>query len=79
MFDPAVFGTLFIVVVLIVFVLAVIVANIKIVPQAHAFVVAVSYTHLDVYKRQAMYWALVGYIIWVESIPICPIRSTKTG
>ena len=39
MFDPAVFGTLFIVVVLIVFVLAVIVANIKIVPQAHAFVV----------------------------------------
>ena len=33
MFDPAVFGTLFIVVVLIVFVLAVIVANIKIVPQ----------------------------------------------
>ena len=27
----------------------------------------------------AMYWALVGYIIWVESIPICPIRSTKTG
>ena len=36
---PAMFGTLVFVVVLIVFLLAIIVANIKIVPQAHAFVV----------------------------------------
>ena len=39
MIDPAVLGTLVLVVVLIVFILAVIVANIKIVPQAHSFVV----------------------------------------
>ena len=37
--DPAMFGTLIFVVILIVFLLAIIVANIKIVPQAHAFVV----------------------------------------
>ena len=37
--DVSMFGTLFIIVVLIIFILAVIVANIKIVPQAHAFVV----------------------------------------
>ena len=36
---PAMFGTLVFVVILIVFLLAIIVANIKIVPQAHAFVV----------------------------------------
>ena len=36
---PAMFGTLIFVVILIVFLLAIIVANIKIVPQAHAFVV----------------------------------------
>ena len=36
---PAMFGTLAFVVILIVFLLAIIVANIKIVPQAHAFVV----------------------------------------
>ena len=36
---PALFGTLVFVVILIVFLLAIIVANIKIVPQAHAFVV----------------------------------------
>ena len=39
MIDPAVLGTLVLVVVLIVFILAVIVANIKIVPQAHSVVV----------------------------------------
>ena len=39
MIDPAVFTTMFVVVVLVVFVLAVIVANIKIVPQAHSYVV----------------------------------------
>ncbi len=37
--DVSMLGTLFIIVVLIIFILAVIVANIKIVPQAHAFVV----------------------------------------
>ena len=37
--SPAMFGTLIFVVILIVFLLAIIVANIKIVPQAHAFVV----------------------------------------
>ena len=36
---PAMFGTLVFVVILIVFLLAIVVANIKIVPQAHAFVV----------------------------------------
>lgn len=39
MIDPAVFATTFVVVVLVIFILAVIIANIKIVPQAHAFVV----------------------------------------
>ena len=39
MIDHAVLETLVLVVVLIVFILAVIVANIKIVPQAHSFVV----------------------------------------
>jgi regulator of protease activity HflC (stomatin/prohibitin superfamily) len=39
MMDPALFTTMFVIVVLVVFVLAVIIANIKIVPQAHAYVV----------------------------------------
>ena len=39
MMDPALFATMFVIVVLVVFVLAVIIANIKIVPQAHAYVV----------------------------------------
>ena len=39
MIDPALFATMFVIVVLVVFVLAVIIANIKIVPQAHAYVV----------------------------------------
>lgn len=38
-FDPAAFATILVVAVLVIFVLAVIIANIKIVPQAHAFVV----------------------------------------
>ena len=39
MMDPALFATMFVIVVLVVFVLAVIIANIKVVPQAHAYVV----------------------------------------
>ena len=46
---------LYVILAIIVIALIIVIANLKIVPQSKAY--AVSYTHLDVYKRQALHQA----------------------